>query len=122
MWLPQDYKLTGQRRWKCSNGGCYQKFSVASGTVLHGRKMSFVDLLGVVVILINGAKGISALQLSCGLDCQHKPAFVLCHKLREAVASEIPGLSLRARLKLMAPAAAAISVRPTTRRAAKTVV
>ena len=34
----------------------------------------------------NCAKGISALQLSRDLDCQYKTAFVLAHKLREAMA------------------------------------
>ncbi len=34
------------------------------------------------------------MQLARDLDCQHKTAFVLCHKLREAMASEIAGLPL----------------------------
>jgi ISXO2-like transposase domain len=37
---------------------------------------------------VNGAKGHSALQLSRDLDVQYKTAFVLAHKLREAVADE----------------------------------
>lgn len=37
---------------------------------------------------MNGAKGHSALQLSRDLDCQYKSAFVLLHKLREALAAE----------------------------------
>ena len=36
---------------------------------------------------MNAAKGISALQLSRDLGVQHKTAFVLAHKLREAMAS-----------------------------------
>ncbi len=34
------------------------------------------------------------LQLSRDLDCQYKTAFVLAHKLREAIASEIQGATL----------------------------
>ena len=39
---------------------------------------------------MNGAKGHSALQLSRDLDVQYKTAFVLSHKIREAMASQIP--------------------------------
>jgi len=38
---------------------------------------------------VNGDKGHSALQLSRDLDCQYKTAFVLAHKLREAMGSEV---------------------------------
>ena len=37
---------------------------------------------------MNGAKGHSALQLSRDLDCQYKTAFVLAHKIREAMADQ----------------------------------
>lgn len=47
-----------------------------------------------IAILCNGAKGISALQLSRDLDVQYRTAFVLAHKLREAMASEIQGTQL----------------------------
>jgi hypothetical protein len=39
-----------------------------------------------ICIFVNAAKGISALQLSRDLGCQYKTAFVLAHKLREAMA------------------------------------
>jgi hypothetical protein len=48
--------------------------------------MAFVDLLAAICIFVNAVKGISALQLSRDLDCQYKTAFVLAHKLREAMA------------------------------------
>ncbi len=38
--------------------------------------MAFTDLLAAICIFVNGAKGISALQLSRDLDCQYKTAFV----------------------------------------------
>ncbi len=42
-----------------------------------------------IAIFVNGAKGHSALQLSRDLDCQYRTAFVLSHKLREALAAEM---------------------------------
>src|SRR5207237_939879 len=43
-----------------------------------------------IAIFVNGAKGHSALQLSRDLDVQYKTAFVLAHKLREALADIAP--------------------------------
>ncbi len=83
---------TARRRFACKD--CRKQYSVTSGTILASRKMSFVDLLAALCILANAAKGISALQLSRDLDCQHKTAFVLAHKIREAFAAETKGMSL----------------------------
>lgn len=86
------YSITTRRRFKCR--ACGKQFSVTSGTILASRKMSFVDLLAAICIIVNGAKGISALQLARDLDCQHKTAFVLAHKLREAMAAETKSVQL----------------------------
>jgi transposase-like protein/predicted RNA-binding protein YlxR (DUF448 family) len=83
----ETYDISTRRRFKCS--ACGHQFSVTSGTIFASRKMAFVDLLAAICIVVNGAKGISAMQIARDLDCQHKTAFVLCHKLREAMAAEI---------------------------------
>ena len=58
-----------------------------SGTIFASRKLAVRDILAAIAIFVNGAKGHSALQLSRDLDCQYKTAFVLSHKLREALAA-----------------------------------
>lgn len=83
----ESYEITTRRRFKCK--GCGHQFSVTSGTIFASRKMAFVDLLAAICIFVNGVKGIAALQMSRDLDCQYKTAFVLLHKLREAMAAEI---------------------------------
>lgn len=88
----ESYDIATRRKHKCK--ACHHQFSVTSGTILASRKMSFTELLAAIVIVINGAKGVSALQLARDLDCQHKTAFVLSHKLREAMASEFHGLTV----------------------------
>lgn len=88
----ETYDIATRRRFKCV--ACYHQFSVTSGTIFASRKMSFTDLLAAIVIFVNGAKGIAALQLSRDLDCQYKTAFVLTHKLREAMAREQAGRQL----------------------------
>jgi transposase-like protein len=80
------YQLNDARRFKCA--ACMHKFSVTSGTIFASRKMSFRDILSAIAVFMNGAKGHSALQMSRDIDCQYKTAYVLCHKLREALAAE----------------------------------
>ena len=72
--------------WKCS--ACKYQFSVTAGTIFADRKRPIRDYLLAIAIFVNGAKGHSALQLSRDLNCQYKTAFVLAHKLREAIAAE----------------------------------
>jgi transposase-like protein len=79
-------------RFKCA--ACLHKFSVTSGTIFASRKMAIRDILAAIAIFANGAKGHSALQLSRDLDCQYKTAFVLSHKIREALSKAQEGPAL----------------------------
>ncbi|MGQ0456114.1 MAG: IS1595 family transposase [Hyphomicrobium sp.] len=88
----QAYEIATRRKFKCK--ACQHQFSVTSGTIFASRKLSFTDMLAAVVIVANAAKGVSAMQLSRDLDVQHKTAFVLAHKLREAMAAETAGHKL----------------------------
>ncbi len=76
------------------------------GTIFASRKMAFTDLLAAICIFVNGAKGIAALQLSRDLDCQYKTAFVLSHKLRDALAAERKASCLMARSRSTVPISA----------------
>lgn len=80
------------RRWKCK--GCNAEFSVTSGTIFASRKLKLRDILAAIAIFTNDAKGHSALQLSRDLDVQYKTAFVLSHKIREAMASNLSDKNL----------------------------
>lgn len=86
------YTYKARKLWKCK--ACTHQFSVTSGTIFASRKMSVRDYLMAIAIIVNGAKGISALQLARDLDVQYRTAFVLAHKLREALASEIAGATV----------------------------
>src|SRR5437763_667998 len=80
-------KLTTRPVWKCK--GCNYQFSVTAGTIFADRKRSIRDYLLAIAIFANGAKGHSALQLSRDLDCQYRTAFVLAHKIREALGAVV---------------------------------
>ncbi|TPG38554.1 IS1595 family transposase [Roseomonas nepalensis] len=77
------YTYAARRIWKCK--ACNHQFSVTSGTIFASRKLPIRDLLAAIAIFVNAAKGLSALQLGRDLDVQYKTAFVLAHKLREAI-------------------------------------
>ncbi len=82
--LPSSY--TARRIWKCK--ACGHQFSVTSGTIFASRKLPIRDYLAAIAIFVNAAKGISALQLGRDLNVQYQTAFVLAHKLREAISAE----------------------------------
>lgn len=94
----ETYEITTRRKFKCA--GCYHQFSVTSGTIFASRKMAFVDLLAAICIFVNAVKGLSALQFSRDLDVQYKTAFVLAHKLREALAREVDNETLEGEVEI----------------------
>ena len=92
------YDIPTRRKFQCRV--CGHQFSVTSGTIFAGRKLAFTDLLAAIVLFVNGAKGVSALQISRDLDCQYKTTYVLCHKLREAMALEDKGQTLEGEVEV----------------------
>ena len=94
----KHYDVRGRRKFKCA--GCAHQFSVTSGTIFASRKMAFTDLCAAIVLCVNAVKGLSALQLGRDIDCQYKTAWVLAHKLREALASEVEGMQLAGEVEI----------------------
>jgi len=80
----------GQLRWRCK--ACRRDFSITSATLFAWRKLPLRTDLLAVVLFCNEVKGKSMLALARGLDVQCKTAFVLAHKLREAMAASTKGL------------------------------
>jgi transposase-like protein len=80
------YEYRARPLFKCK--ACGKQFSVTSGTIFHSRKLPVRDYLLAIAIFVNGAKGMAALQLGRDMDVSYKTAFVLAHKLREAMAAD----------------------------------
>ena len=80
------YTYKARKLWKCK--ACSHQFSVTSGTIFASRKLPIRDYLLAIAIFVNGAKGHSALQISRDLDVQYKTAFVMAHKIREAITAD----------------------------------
>jgi transposase-like protein len=86
---------TGQLRWRCK--ACREDFSITSGTLFAWHKLPLRSYLLAVAIFCNEVKGKSMLALARELDVQYKTAFVLAHKLREAMAFSVKGLRIGGR-------------------------
>jgi transposase-like protein len=82
-------RLKGAPRFRCRN--CKADFSITSGTLFASHKLPLRCYLAAIAIFCNEVKGKSALAMSRDLCVSYKCAFVLLHKLREAMAEEMKG-------------------------------
>ena len=79
-------RQSGNLRYRCK--ACRRDFSLTSGTLFAFHKLPIKTYLTAILIFCNEVKGKSALALSRDLRVQHKSAWVLAHKIREAVCRE----------------------------------
>ena len=79
-------------RWRCK--ACRADFSITSGTLFAWHKLPLRTYLMAIAVFCNEVKGKSMLAFARDLDVQYKTAFVLAHKLREAMASSTKGMGI----------------------------
>ena len=79
-------------RWRCK--ACRGDFSITSGTLFAWHKLPLRTYLLAVATFCNEVKGNSMLAFARELDVQYKTAFVLAHKLLEAMASSMKALRI----------------------------
>src|ERR1700679_49334 len=77
----------GAPRFRCR--ACQKDFSITSGTLFASHKLPLRIYLAAIAIFCNEVKGKSMLAISRDLGLSYKAAFVLCHKMREAMAAEM---------------------------------
>jgi transposase-like protein len=82
-------RASGALRFRCK--GCKKDFTVTSGTLFASHKLPLRGYLAAIAVFCNEVKGKSALAPSRDLSLSYKSAFVLLHKLREAMAEEMRG-------------------------------
>ena len=83
-----------RRRFRCKEDICRKEFSVTSGTILHSRKLKFRTLVMAIALSVHSVKGKAALLAKRELAVHYTTAFVLLHKLREALAAEREDMTL----------------------------
>ncbi len=79
----------GAMRYRCK--ACTKDFTVTSGTLFASHKAPLRTYLAAIAVFCNEVKGKSMLAMSRDLGLSYKAAFVLCHKMREAMAEEMKG-------------------------------
>jgi transposase-like protein len=85
---PYEYRRpSGTALFRCK--ACRRDFSITSGTLFASRKLPLRVYLAAIAIFCNEVKGKSMLALGRDLGVQYKTAFVLAHKMREAMATEV---------------------------------
>ncbi|HET6239689.1 MAG TPA: hypothetical protein VFE41_32745 [Acetobacteraceae bacterium] len=85
-------EANGAQLWR--GKACGKCFSVTSGTLLVFHKLPIRAYLGPIAIFCDEVKGEPALVRSRDLGTQYNTAFILAHKLREAMASELKGTTV----------------------------
>lgn len=83
---------SGAPRWRCKD--CGKDFSITSGTLFASHKLPLRGYLAAIAIFCNEVKGKSMLAISRDLGLAYKSAFVLCHKLREAMSEKMKGRTI----------------------------
>jgi transposase-like protein len=79
-------------RFRCK--GCRGDFSVTSGTLFASHKLPLKMYLAAIAVFCNEVKGKSMLAFSRDMGVQYKTAFVLCHKLREAMGTDVRAVQI----------------------------
>src|SRR5262249_13965816 len=77
-------------RWQCK--ACRKKYSTTSNTLFAWHKLPVQMYLAAIAVAMNEVKGKNALALSRDLGTSYKATWILMHKIREAIASEMKGV------------------------------
>jgi transposase-like protein len=85
----REHPPNGSPRFRCK--ACKADFTITSGTLFDSHKLPLRTYLAAIAVFCNEVKGKSMLAMSRDLGVSYKTSFVLCHKLREAMAVELKG-------------------------------
>ncbi|MDQ1706490.1 MAG: hypothetical protein QOF18_2856, partial [Frankiaceae bacterium] len=75
--------VSERRVWKC--GTCRKQFSVLTGTIFHGSKISVRTWCLVVLEMVASKNGVSAREIERKYDLTAKTAWFMLHRIREAM-------------------------------------
>jgi len=72
-----------RRVWKCAD--CRKQFSVLTGTIFHGTKISVRKWVFVVFEMCSSKNGVAAKEIERKYDVDSKTAWFMLHRIREAM-------------------------------------
>ena len=86
------YKITASTEkrvryglWKCGSKECRKQFTVTVGTIFEGSKVPLYKWFQAVFLMVSSKKGISANQMARTLEVTVKTAWLMGHRIREAM-------------------------------------
>jgi len=77
-----------ETRGQLDCNSCRYRFSVTAGTIFHDSKLPLWKWFVAIYLVCESKKGISASQLGRTIGVSYKTAWYLCHRIREAVATD----------------------------------
>lgn len=80
------WEYRNRQMYKC--GHCKKQFTATSETIFAYSKLSFRKIITAIAIFARNPNAVTAIELSGELDVHYRTAFVLCHKLRDAMRQE----------------------------------
>jgi len=80
-------RIAKRNQFDCD--GCRYQFSVTAGTILNDSHLPLWKWFLAVYVMGESKKGISANQLKRMLGVSYKTSWFLCHRIREAMTSEL---------------------------------
>ena len=79
------YRISGKMPFKC--GGCKEKFSVRTGTIMENSRISLKKWLLAINLMTTARKGISSVQFAKELGVTQKTSWFLANRIRKACES-----------------------------------
>lgn len=86
------YRLSGGKRYRCSDKDCRKTFSITSGTIFEASNIPLRKWYLAIYIASAHKKGVSSLQLSRDIGITQKSAWFVLHRIREMLAEKNPKL------------------------------
>lgn len=80
--------LSQRRVWKCAK--CRRQFSVTTGTIFHGSKVSLQVWLMVFFEMCANKNGLAAREVERKYGVSPKTAWFITHRIREAMKNKAP--------------------------------
>ena len=81
--LDKHFFIRTRKQWRCKH--CFHTFSITSKTILANNRLSYRKLLFAIYIFSSSVQGKSMLEFSRNLNINPKTAWILSHKIREAL-------------------------------------
>ena len=90
-------RIAARDQFDCN--ACRYQFSATSGTVFHDTHLPLSKWFATAYLMIEGKKGISALEVKRSLRVAYKTAWYLCHRIRAAMKDAYP-MPLKGRVEI----------------------